>query len=230
MHFSHASQIWQDYPNLAAGILYVDGVSKDVSVESRSEKYYAVARSRLADAAEGDLAEIQSWRRAFSKMGLKPTQYRCASESLLRRFRKEGSLPEIHPLIDLCNSISLAFATPIAVFNVGKIADHIEVRYATGSEEYLAFSGEIENPEPEEVIYADSAARAHARRWTNRQSLYSAVTDGTTAALIVTEAMHEAGTDTVQRITAAIAGELGAVWSASPKIGHLTQDTPRFDF
>ncbi|HEY3906880.1 MAG TPA: hypothetical protein VGM14_23450 [Streptosporangiaceae bacterium] len=29
--------------------------------------------------------------------GLKPTQYRCASESLLRRFRKEGSLPNLHP-------------------------------------------------------------------------------------------------------------------------------------
>ena len=33
-----------------------------------------------------------------------------ASESLLRRFRKEGELPRIHPRIDLCNAASLTFA------------------------------------------------------------------------------------------------------------------------
>jgi DNA/RNA-binding domain of Phe-tRNA-synthetase-like protein len=48
-------------------------------------------------------------------MGLKPTQYRCAAESLLRRYRKERFLPRIHPLVDLCNAISLAFAIPVAV-------------------------------------------------------------------------------------------------------------------
>jgi DNA/RNA-binding domain of Phe-tRNA-synthetase-like protein len=37
-------------------------------------------------------------------MGLKPTQYRCAPEALLRRLRKEGTLPPLHPLVDLCNA------------------------------------------------------------------------------------------------------------------------------
>ena len=55
-------------------------------------------------------------------MGLKPTQYRCAAESLLRRFRKEGSLPRLHPLVDLCNAVSLAFAVPVAVLDAGRIA------------------------------------------------------------------------------------------------------------
>jgi hypothetical protein len=72
-------------------------------------------------------------------MGLKPTQYRSASESLLRRFRKESSLPPIHPLVDLCNAVSLAFAIPVAVFDVAKVAEHLDVRYATGSEIYETF-------------------------------------------------------------------------------------------
>jgi hypothetical protein len=32
--------------------------------------------------------------------GLKPAQYRCAAESLLRRYRNERSRLEIHPLVD----------------------------------------------------------------------------------------------------------------------------------
>jgi hypothetical protein len=73
-------------------------------------------------------------------------------------------------VIDRCNSISLAFAIPVAVFDVSKIAEYNEVRYATGAEVYLAFSREIEHPEPHGVIFPDSPGRAHARRWTNRQS------------------------------------------------------------
>jgi DNA/RNA-binding domain of Phe-tRNA-synthetase-like protein len=40
-----------------------------------------------------DFPEIRAWRRAFTRMGFKPTQYRYASEALLRRFRKDGALP-----------------------------------------------------------------------------------------------------------------------------------------
>ncbi len=61
-------------------------------------------------------------------MGLKPTQYRCASESLLRRFRKEGSLPQLHPLVNLCNAASLAFAIPVAVLDLAKISAGLAVR------------------------------------------------------------------------------------------------------
>ena len=179
MYFEHSPGIWSDFPELAAGVLAADGISSDVSVAQRVRPFEEIATGRLGSGSEGDLPEIQAWRRAFSRMGLKPTQYRCASEALLRRFRKEGSLPAIHPLIDLCNALSLAYAIPIAVFDTALIADHIQVRRADGDESYLAFSGETERPEPGEVIFADAKGQAHARRWTNRQSRLSAVQDST---------------------------------------------------
>jgi DNA/RNA-binding domain of Phe-tRNA-synthetase-like protein len=162
-------------------------------------------------------------------MGLKPTQYRSASEALLRRYRKEGSLPQIHPLVDVCNAISLAFATPIAVFDLSKVVARLEVRYATGEESYLAFSGETERPVAGEVIFADALARVHARRWTNRQSAYSAVNDATRAVLIVAEAMHDSGTLDMARLTEAVAAELQAIWSVSARVHVLSASDPRFD-
>jgi DNA/RNA-binding domain of Phe-tRNA-synthetase-like protein len=230
MYFRHSSKIWRDFPELAAGLLFAEGITKDASVGPQIAKFNAIAESRLATTSEGQLPEIQAWRRVFSSMGLKPTQYRCASESLLRRFRKEKSLPHIHPLIDLCNAISLAFAIPVAMFDVSKIAECIEVGYAVGSEVYLAFSGEIENPEAHEVIFADSAGRAHARRWTNRQSAYSAVRDQTRAVLIVAEAMHDSAPTDIPNLTTAIADELNVIWSVTPKTTILTQSSPRFEF
>jgi DNA/RNA-binding domain of Phe-tRNA-synthetase-like protein len=163
-------------------------------------------------------------------MGLKPTQYRSASESLLRRFRKEGSLPEIHPLIDLCNAVSLAFATPVAAFDVSKIAGFIEVRYASGDERYDTFSGEVEQPNPGEVVFADAEDRAHARRWTNRQSGFSAVRDTTSNVLIVAEALHDTAPEDVRRLVAALAGDLTRLWPVTPRTAILSPAAPRFDF
>jgi DNA/RNA-binding domain of Phe-tRNA-synthetase-like protein len=230
MYFRHADEIWRDYPQLAPGLVFAAGITGNVSVVAEVAKFASVAESRLKTSSEGELPEIQAWRHVFSRMGLKPTQYRCASESLLRRFRKEKALPQLHPLIDLCNAISLAFAIPVAVFDVAKIAGFLEVRYAAGDEFHLTFSGESENPKAGEVIFADGAGRAHARRWTNRQSGYSAVRDETAAALIVAEAMHETAGADVGKLLAAIADELHAIWSITPRTGMLDRSSSRFEF
>lgn len=230
MEFGHAPEIWRDFPELVPGVLAASGLHDDASVEQRAEPYLAIARERLATATESELPEIQAWRRAFSRMGLKPTQYRCASEALLRRFRKEGALPRIHPLIDLCNALSLAFAVPVAVLDADHIAGGIEVRYAAGNERYMTFAGETEHPEPGEVIFADAAGEAHARRWTNRQSSLSAVRQTTNSVLIVAEALHPSAADDVPRLIDALAGELAAAWPTAPRTAVLSAGAPRFAF
>jgi DNA/RNA-binding domain of Phe-tRNA-synthetase-like protein len=229
VHFQHSAEIWRDFPELVPGVLVVDGISVDASVERQVAELGAIAESRLTGSSEGALPEIQAWRRAFSRMGLKPTQYRCAAESLLRRFKKEGALPRIHPLIDLCNAMSMAFAIPIAVFDASALEEYVEVRYAVGDETYLTFSGETEHPEPGEVIFADAAGRAHARRWTNKQSGYSAVRATTVAVLIVAEALHDGAEPEVQRLTCALADELNTVWSLIPSTAVLSSSSPRFE-
>src|SRR5919108_749106 len=185
MYFCHAPDIWRQYPQLVAGVLVAGRLDPQVDVEARLGPWYLRARERLSRAAESELPEVAAWRRAYAQMGMKPTQYRSAAEALMRRFRREGALPRLHPLVDLCNAVSLAFALPVAVFDLDKIAQHLEVRYATGAEEYLAFSGETEAPAPGEVVFVDAANQVHARRWTFRQSLRSAVGQETTQVLIV---------------------------------------------
>ena len=228
MYFQHAPAIWRDFPELVPGVVWADGVTPAADVAGGIARFSDIAQSRLAAAAESEFPEIQAWRRAFARMGLKPTQYRCASESLLRRFRKEGSLPSLHPLVDLCNAISLAYATPVAALDLTEIAGNLEVRYATGDEEYQTFAGEEEHPAPGEVIFADEAGYAHARRWTNRQSGRSAVRDCTASVLIVAEAQHASAPADMPHLIATIAAELTAHWPASPATALLTPTAPSF--
>jgi DNA/RNA-binding domain of Phe-tRNA-synthetase-like protein len=222
MRFEHAQEIWDDFPALVAGVVVADDLTLD---DGLAAELTGVAASRLAQAPESELPEIQAWRRAFAAMGLKPTQYRCAAEALLRRYRKEGSLPRIHPLIDLCNAASLAFAIPVAVFDRDRIVGDLRVRYADGDERYLPFGAGEERPQEGEVIFADAGGRAHARRWTNRQSAYSAVGETTGRVLIVAEALHSGARDDVERLVAVLDDALSS--RASSRI--LTRETPSID-
>lgn len=216
MSFRHSSDIWRDFPQLVAGVTYVEGPF----APGDEKPYLDRAKQKLAGGTESDLPEIQAWRRAFAQLGLKPTQYRCAAEALLRRFRKEGSLPRIHPVVDLCNAVSAAYAIPVAALDLDRITLPLEVRYATGDERYLAFNGETEHPAPGEVIFADADGRAHARRWTNRQSAESAMSDSTKRVLIVTEALHEGAADDVAGLLEELPGATKAI---------LTAGRPEFD-
>jgi DNA/RNA-binding domain of Phe-tRNA-synthetase-like protein len=226
MHFQHSAALWRDFPALVPGVLYAKGITADAGISTG--RYEKIATGRLAGGPESELPEIQAWRRAFAAMGLKPTQYRCAAESLLRRFRKEGALPRLHPLVDLCNAVSLAFAIPVAALDAAAIAWPLEVRYAQGDEDYLTFGGEVEHPAAGEVIFADEAGQAHARRWTNRQSGRSAVRGPTSTVLIVAEALHDGAARDVPELIAALSADIGETWQVKPQTAILTAAAPSF--
>ncbi|MBA2676501.1 phenylalanine--tRNA ligase beta subunit-related protein [Ramlibacter sp.] len=227
MRLQHAPALWAAHPELSAGVLRADGLHDQANVDAAVAHYTQQALARLA-VPESELPEVQAWRRAFGRMGFKPTQYRCASESLLRRLRKEGALPRIHPLIDLCNAVSTAFAIPIAVFDLDHVQGNLEVRSATGTERHVAFSGDVEQPEPGEVVFADDAGQAHARRWTHRQSAASAIRPGTRRVLVVAEAMHATARDDVQRLLDALARELRTGWGVASATRMLSAAAPVF--
>jgi DNA/RNA-binding domain of Phe-tRNA-synthetase-like protein len=229
MRVSHSPELWRDFPELAAGVVAADGITPHAPVDERIDAFCARAAARLAAGPESELAEIQAWRRTYSRLGLKPTQYRCASEALLRRYRIEGVLPRIHPLIDLCNAVSMAFAIPVAALDRDKIADPLEIRYADGTEDYETFSGELQHPAPGEVTFADAAGRAHARRWSNRQSGASAVRDGTTSVLVVAEALHDGARADLERLVETLADEIAAAWNVTPRTALLSADAPAFE-
>jgi len=230
MYFFHSSEIWQEFPQLVAGLLVVDSVHQDLNAESYLQRWYQRARKRLEEMSESQMPEIAAWRKAFSQMGLKPTKYRCAAEALLRRFKREFDLPRLHPLVDLCNAISLAFALPVAVFDLETIAEYIEVCHANGSEQYLAFNKELENPSPGEVIFRDAADQVHARRWTFRQSKLSTVSPETRQILIISEGLHESASQDVPELIEKLSEEITAIGATIRKNVILSAEKPKLDF
>jgi DNA/RNA-binding domain of Phe-tRNA-synthetase-like protein len=222
--FRHSDHVWQTFPGLTAAALIVDAVDDRGDVARAVDEHLATARERAARVPESELPAIRAWRRTYAEMGLKPTQFRCAAESLLRRIRTNGDLPRLHPLVDLCNAVSAAHAIPIAVLDLDRIDGDLTVGPATGRETYLTFSGDLEHPAAGEIIYADEAGHAHSRRWVMRQSGRSAIRSSTRHALIVAEAMHDGAEADVSSIVGILSREIGAAWAAIPLHRRLSPD------
>jgi DNA/RNA-binding domain of Phe-tRNA-synthetase-like protein len=232
MRFSHSETIWREFPQLRPAVLVLDPVDSmnttEKRLEDRIEPWLRRARERLEKGPEAEIPEIAAWRRAYSQMGLKPTKYRSAAEALLRRFKREGELPRLHPVIDLCNAMSLAFALPVAVFDLAEVDQFLEVRHAQGTETYLAWSGETERIPEGEVIFADRAGHAHARRWTFRQSRKSTVRPETRRALVVAEGLHPSADADVRALLDALDHELAG--GSARQRTLLTAASPSMDF
>jgi DNA/RNA-binding domain of Phe-tRNA-synthetase-like protein len=230
MYFCHSSEIKKQFPQIVSGAMMVDAIRMDVDAEPYLQTWYQAARNRLKAQTESQMAEISAWRQAYSQMGLKPTKYRSAAEALLRRFRREDNLPRLHPLVDYCNALSLAFAIPVAAFDLDRVAAYIEVRHAKGTEEHLAFGGKTEHPATNEVILCDALDHAHGRRWTFRQSWQSIVTPKTKKVLVLCEAMHASADADVPVLMDKLAEGIGALWSPPQKCGIITAASERLEF
>ncbi|WP_150462956.1 B3/B4 domain-containing protein [Nesterenkonia ebinurensis] len=215
MQLSYASEITTRHPSLVTAVIHADRITATADVSHHLPRLLATARQRLEAERLSEFPEIQAWRHAFSEMGLKPTQYRCAAESLLRRLNKTGDLPRIHPLVDLCNHVSISHAVPIAVFDLAHVSGDLTVRSAVGSERYAAFNGDIEHPARGEVIFADDAGQAHARRWTHRQSATSAVRETSSEVLIVAEALHDDAHDTISSVLTTLTASITETWGST---------------
>ncbi|NJP04624.1 MAG: hypothetical protein HC837_02805 [Chloroflexaceae bacterium] len=230
MYLQHSEALWHQFPQLVVGVLVIDGIHPHVESGQHQSPWLQQARERLTQTTESTLPSIRAWRQAYTQMGLKPTQYRSAAEALLRRFRRDQALPQLHPLVDLGNAISLAFALPVAIFDLDQIAEYLEIRHATGHEEYLTLNGDHEHPDPGEIIFADAQQHAHARRWTFRQSGQSAVRDQTSRVLIISEALHDEATADISALIDALAQAISDLWTPPQTQGLLSASAPRITF
>lgn len=201
--FQYSREIIEQFPEVVGGIIVAKGMKNGPSPDALKAAFTAEQQAVIARIGETPLSELPSlaaWRRAFSKFGVKPTQYRSAAEALLRRLTKQGDIPSINTLVDIGNLVSIRYALPVAMVDRRGFEGGIIVHFADGSEQFIELdTNEPEHPESGEVVFTDINKIVIARRWCWRQSAESAARDDTTEALITFETQHTGGAEDVAR-------------------------------
>ena len=203
-------------PDYRAVVLTVEGLVPGPS-DARSEALLQAAEASAATALAGctveDLPHVAAWRDAYRGFGAKPQRTRNSLEALLRR--ANAGLPRVNRLTDIYNAVSVLHQVPLGGEDLARYTGPPRLVRATGDEPFDTVAdgaAVVEHPEPGEVVWVDDAG-VTCRRWNWRQARRTALTDDTTSALFILDALAPL---TDQALTAA----------AEELAGHLTRLGP----
>jgi DNA/RNA-binding domain of Phe-tRNA-synthetase-like protein len=179
------------FPDALIGLVMVSGINNKTSgAESAEilERQVSETAGRLPDEDMAALPSIAPWRAAYAQFGVKPSKVRSSIENLLRS-AKSGRLRSINPLVDLYNSVSLAYQLPVGGEDLDQVEGDIVLTRAAGSEHFVPLGGTAtEPPPPGAVIYRDDAG-VICSCWNWRESDRTKLTEETNRAVLVIEAI-----------------------------------------
>lgn len=195
-------------PDYRALLIAVDGLvpgPSDHASEALLLEAEASARRALADLPVEELPHVASWRDAYRAFGAKPQRTRNSAEAVLRR--AETGLPRVNRLTDVYNAISVLHQIPLGGEDLGRYEGAPRLIRADGGEDFDAIAGGedvTEHPSVGEVVWCDDIGIT-CRRWNWRQGRRTQLTDATTTALFILDALDPITDEQL----GAVADELG---------------------
>jgi DNA/RNA-binding domain of Phe-tRNA-synthetase-like protein len=195
------------HPGYRAGFVVADGLVNGPS-DARSDRELAAAEHSWTELDRAaDHPHIAAWREAFSGFGAKPSRYPSSAEALMSRALRGAGLPRVNRLVDLYNAVSVEHAIPVGGEDLDAVQGQIRLMRATGEEPFDAAPGVVEHPRPGEIVWAD-AAGVTCRRWNWRQGHRTRLTESTTRAYFLFDALPPLSDETLQEAMDELAGLL----------------------
>lgn len=191
MKFKVESEIFQKFPGIRIGVIVVLGMDNTRGKRKIAQLLEEEQKKKKKDLTKADLKELPKiavWRQIYQKFGSKPGEYHSSIEALLKRVIAGNPLPNINPLVDLYNYISLKHLVPVGAEDLDKVKGDIVLDFAKGDEKGC-YIGSLDNSScyPKEVIYKDELGFI-CRRWNWREAERTKITGESKNAVVVIEA------------------------------------------
>ena len=173
MKFIIQKEIFDKLDNLYVGVVVAKGFDNSKKypiIDKMLNESIVIAEQKFMDKKVKEDELIIPYREAFLKLDINPNKYQCSVEAMFTRISKGKKIPNINPLVDLNNAISLKYTIPMGTHDLSRNNLDIEMRYAKEEDTFIPMgSEEVEKPDLNEVVYA-VGNNVRTRRWTWRQS------------------------------------------------------------
>jgi len=216
MFFAIQKEVFNLLPDLTIGVVVALGVdntrpSKEIEL-LLTQAVDELKRTFTAGKAQ-DHPRIKPWREAFSKLGLSGSKFPSSIESMARRVLKGDAFPQINPLVDLYNSLSLRFLVPMGGHDLDTLEGDLHLRFAEGWEPFTPMGGGETVIVPKgELVYRDNR-EILTRNWVWRQCEKDKATEKTRNIFIPIDVLGEVGSERageiIQELSRLIPSTLG---------------------
>ena len=185
--------LFKQYPDVLLGVVVlqnINNVGHDEAITQLLRDAEKEAIQKVGTIPVAEHPHIAPWREAYRTFGAKPKDYPSSIENLIRRISKGEQIRHINKLVDIYNVISLRYLLPVGGEDCDAIQGDVHLTIAGPDEKAILLLGEKEPRPPyvNEVIYKDDNG-AICRRWNWKESDRTKLTEGTTNAFMVLEAL-----------------------------------------
>lgn len=228
--YSITPEIFERFPGYVRGVVIAHDVKNGPSpanLVAMLREAEASVRARVDLDKIAEEPRIKAWRDAYRAFGAKPAEFRSSVEAMARRALRGDELPAINALVDIGNVMSLRHLIPAGGHAIDLLNGDIELRFATGNEEFVPFgSEEMEHPLPGEVIFAEGQT-VLTRRWTWRQGNHTLTLPDTTAIEFNVDGLPPVTRAEIEEACAEVAELILRFCGGAGRIDYLTAETPR---
>lgn len=221
------TDIFKKYPTFRRGIVAAKSIhntGRSTDLEARLEEVIAGAVKHPVDVKSDPKTAV--WNEAHRQFNSNPNKFPPAHCALLKRVQKPGTqIPFINKVVAVMNYNSIKDATPVGGDDVRHAGQFLELRYATGSENFTPLGRQdiSEHPYPGEIIYVvGESNEVMCRRWNWRNGHKTRITEETQAIIMNIDVLGEQSEARAVETRNRVAGMLEEFCQAETNTALLT--------
>lgn len=227
--FIAEESFWQLFPDARLGVLRVSGLDnsprEDTAISQSLADAHTTALTHVPNDTWTDNDVVKRWRAAFQMFKTKKGA-RASIEALLKRVSNGNTIGSINPLVDVYNTISLQYGVPVGGEDLSVVKGDVRLTLADGGEAFRPLGADADDPAlPGELIYKDDVG-AICRCWNWREAERTMLTESTTDAVMVLEAVDVSTDETFWQATDALADAIRTHLGADVEVHRVTRDAP----
>lgn len=231
MKFRVSKEVFEKFDNVCFGVIVAKGIDNTVEVNKIIEflnKSIQECENKFKDTKIKELDEILYYRDAFNKLGINPNKFMSSIEAMLTRVSKGKGLPNISPIVDLGNSVSLTHMVPLGAHDIDTLNGDIEVRFSQKGDKFIPLGcEEAEVLEEGELIYS-AGDNVRTRRWIWRQSEQGKITNESKNIFFPIDGFKDKNYDNVISARDELAALLKDIFSCDVEVGFIDNNNTEF--
>lgn len=232
MKFKIDPTVFEKFPNLIVALPVITGFdntknSKKALDLLREIEMELREKTNLPDFLKDP--RVTSYVQCFKEFGTDPEKFRPAHVALAVRVLEGGNLPDINPMVNLYNAMSLKYITPFGGENLEAVYGDFVLKFAEGGEQWIPIGGGKSKPATKgELVWSDDFdLSTRALNW--RQCDRTKMTDKTTTGYYVMDGFEDINKENIEKAAVDFCETATKLFGGEAKIYWLDKAHPEVD-
>lgn len=233
MKFVVSDAVFEKLDNVCFGVVLAKGVNNSTpsaEIASLLERSIHFIEEKMATTKTKESTEILPYREAFIKLGINPNKFMSSIEAMASRIEKKKGFPQINPIVDLGNALSLKHLVPLGAHDIDSAAGDIYVRFSREGDSFIPFGEQqAELVDQNELIYS-VGDKVKTRRWIWRQSEEGKVTGDSKNIFFPIDGFSDRNKERVVATRDELASYLQQLFNCQVAVGFIDKDNRYIEF